>query len=268
MYLFVSFSLCCVSLFVVFFKHGVFGTELGDCGFHESNHVGDAHLTREFLQFICGVAGIGVVILTNFCHADAAVLGGEGVLVVGEHFFVEFLAGTKPGVFNLYVATGGETGEFNHAFGKVGNLHAGTHVKDVDLVALTHGGCFHHQTTRLGDGHEEARDVGMGDGDRTTLGDLFAEAGNDGAVGTQDITEAGGDEACLALHFSFLNGESEALDVDFSQALGATHDVGGVHGFVCADHDHLFDVIFNAFVCHVATAGNIDEDSFAGGSLP
>ena len=57
--------------------------------------------------------------------------------------------------------------------------------------------------------------------------------------------------------------KSEGLDVNFCKTLGATHDVGWIHCFVCRDHHHLFHIIFNALVCYVLRSSDIDLYCFA-----
>ena len=59
---------------------------------------------------------------------------------------------------------------------------------------MSHGAGLENQSAGFGDEHEITYDVGVGDGDRTSLANLFLEDGNDGAVGAQDVTESGGDE--------------------------------------------------------------------------
>ena len=59
---------------------------------------------------------------------------------------------------------------------------------------MSHGAGLENQSTSFGDEHEITYDVGVGDGDRTSLAYLFLEDGNDGAIGAQDVTKSGGDE--------------------------------------------------------------------------
>ena len=59
---------------------------------------------------------------------------------------------------------------------------------------MSHGAGLENQSAGFGDEHEITYDVGVGDGDRTSLANLFLEDGNDGAVGAQDVTKSGGDE--------------------------------------------------------------------------
>ncbi len=108
--------------------------------------------------------------------------GGEGVLVVGEDFLVEFFAGPESGVFDLDVLAGLEAGEAYHAFCEVGDLDRRPHIEREDLVALRHRRGFHHEAAGLGDGHEETVDFGMCHRHRAALGDLLFEARDHAAV--------------------------------------------------------------------------------------
>ena len=71
--------------------------------------------------------------------------------------------------------------------------------------------------------------------------------------------------ASIAPEFSVLfYGEAEGLNVDLGEALGATHDVGGVDGLVGRDHDHLLNTVLDTLVGDIAGASDIDEDGLAG----
>lgn len=104
----------------------------------------------------------------------------------------------------------------------------------------------------------------MGDGDGTAVFDLFFETGYDGTVAAQHVAEAGGDEAGMPFHLAFADGPTEALDVDFSQPLGGSHDIGGIDGFVGRDHDHLLGSVFYRHVGNLARTDDVDENGFAG----
>ena len=49
------------------------------------------------------------------------------------------------------------------------------HIEHEDLTAAAEDGRLEHQLHRLGDRHEVAAHVGVGDGDRAASGDLLAE---------------------------------------------------------------------------------------------
>ena len=101
----------------------------------------------------------------------------------------------------------------------------------------------------------------MRDGDRSACRDLFAEIRDDGAVGTEHITEAGGDElgAILVLRMQFIE---ERLHVNLCDTFAGTHDIGGVNRFVGRDHDEAFSLVFNRHVRHVLCSSYVSEDGF------
>ena len=123
---------------------------------------------------------------------------------------------------------------------------------------------FHDQLAGLGNGHEEAGDVRMGDRHRSAFGDLFAETRDYRAVRAEDVSETGGYELRGPLDRTLFDGQPERLYVNFGQAFGTAHDIGGIHGLVGRDHHHLFDVVFQAFQSDVACADDIDQHRFAG----
>lgn len=104
----------------------------------------------------------------------------------------------------------------------------------------------------------------MGDRYRSALGDLLAETRNYRAVRAEDVSETGGYELRGPLDRTLFDGQPERLYVNFGQAFGTAHDIGGIHGFVGRDHHHLFDVVFQAFQSDVACADDIDQHRFAG----
>ena len=157
----------------------------------------------------------------------------KGVLVVGEDFFVEFFSRAEAAVFDLDVFVRGVACELDHSSCEVVDLDGLAHVEDEDLVACGHCSGFHHKAAGLRDGHEKAGDLRMSHCHRASLGDLLAEARDHRAIRAEDVAEAGCDELCAAVHLALLESESERLDIDFSQTLGATHDVGRVDCLVC-----------------------------------
>ena len=74
-----------------------------------------------------------IVVFTDLGAIDLLVLGRQGILFRRQQFFVEFFAGTKAGVFDFDVFTRTETGEFDHATGKVGDFDRRTHIEDEGL---------------------------------------------------------------------------------------------------------------------------------------
>ena len=200
------------------------------------------------------VDGLG---LTNL-----VVRGLGGAFGGGEYLLVQLLAGAETGVLNLDVYIGLVAGESDHAAGEVGDFDGVAHVEHEDFAAVAHGAGLEHEAAGLRDGHEEADDVRVGDGDGAAFFNLLAEAGDNGAVGAEHVAEAGGDVAGVG---GALCGELgiQALHVHFGGALGGTHHVGGVHGFVCGDHDEFLHSAFAGDFGHVDGALDVGDDGFA-----
>ena len=177
-------------LAIVLLVDGVLGLELGDGALHEAYHIGDLNGTGEYLELVGDDAGLGIVVLTHLGNADAAMASGNGVLISGKDLLIEFLTGTEAGVLYHDVLVGDEAGKLNHATGHIGYLDALTHIEDENLVAIGHRGGFHNEAASLGDGHEEAGDILMRNRNRTALGNLLAETGDNGAVGAEDVAES------------------------------------------------------------------------------
>ena len=110
------------TLLIKLLKLRVLADEFGDDVLHEADHFVDFDLAGEALEFVYSCQGVGVVVFTDFGDADAAMVGREGVLVVGEYLFVELFAWAKAAVLDLYVNVWREAGEADHAAGKVVDL--------------------------------------------------------------------------------------------------------------------------------------------------
>lgn len=132
----------------------------------------------------------------------------------------------------------------------------------------------------------------MGDRDGAALFDLFFEDRDNGAVGTQHVPEADGDEFRfdvfkLFLVFDFADvlqtfmGEDlrdlicfvffdflvEGLDDHLAQALRGTHDVCGVHGLIRGDQDKTLAAMHNGRIGGFVSADRVVLDGLAGAVL-
>ena len=197
--------------------------------------------------------------------ANLVVSGFGGTLGGGEHLLVQLLAGAQAGVLNLNVHIGLEAGESNHATGEVGNLDRFAHVEHENLAAVAHGARLKDESAGLGDGHEEADDVRVGDGDGAALFNLLAESGYHGAIAAQYVAESGGDVAGVRGICSLRRQLSvQALHVHFGHALGGTHHVGGVHCLVGGNHHELLHPMLAGNLGHVDGALHVGDDGLAG----
>lgn len=112
------------------------------------------------------------------------------------------------------------------------------HLGDEDLAAAGEQAGVDDQAGGLGDAHDEAGHLGIGEGDRAALADLLAEDRDDRAARAQHVAEAGGGvDGVTAAALVVVGGGHQAL----THELGGAHDVGGVHGLVGAGEDDALD---------------------------
>lgn len=172
-----------------------------------------------------------VVHLDRVADVDQLVRCIRHALFVHEELLVELLAWAETHVLDLDVDIRGQSGESDEVPGHVVDLHRLAHVEDEDLAALRVVRRLEHQGDGLRDGHEVADDPLVGDGHRTALCDLLLEERDDGAVGSENVTEADSDEVglrVLPVHH---------LDDHLTDTLRGTHDVRRVHGLIRGDQD-------------------------------
>ena len=253
-----------VELLIDLLVFGVLAFEFGDDEFHHADGLHLIHLDGFLHEAFDDGGDIVIVEFDDFGAEDAAVGSGKHFGFVDQQFLKQFLARAQSGVFDLDILVGRQSGEFDHTTCHVGDLDRFTHIEDEHLVAFAHERSFKHQSAGFRDGHEVTDDVGMRDSERAAFRQLFAETRDDRAVAAQHIAEACGDEACLSSDRTFLNGETEALDIHLGEAFGGAHDVGGVDGFVGRDLDELLHLIFDRGVGDDVGAIDIGMDRFAG----
>lgn len=189
------------------------------------------------------------VIVVLFCDIDTVPFGGLVIFLVQKKLFIELLAGAQTAVDNFFPAGAVEA---DHLFRQVFDFDRLSHVQDEELSALGNGYRLENQGSCLGDRHEKADDVRMGDSDRSALFNLLFEDGNDRSVGAQDVSEADRHE------FGFVLGNRG--DDDLRQALAGAHDVGGVHRLVGGDQDKAPDVALRGHFRGLIGAKDVVQD--------
>ena len=264
------------------------GNQLGD---HASGAffvavVGNFHQLLELAQESVGVEGNGLT------DVNEVIGGGAQAFFTHELFFIELFAGAQAGVGDLNIHIGSQTGQTDQISGQGVDLHRGTHIQNEDLTAVGVGTCLKHQGSSLGDGHEVADDVGMGDSDGAAPGDLVLEPGDDRAVTAQHIAESNchkfrGGRCDLANHAAHAavgilgvdmeRGEFigasipdlpvKGLDDHFAQTLGSTHDVGGIHGLVRGNQHKAFAAVHHGGVGRLVGADGVVLDGLTGAGL-
>lgn len=136
--------------------------------------------------------------------------------------------------------------------------------EDEDLAAFTHSAGFENKLTCLRNEHEVADNVRMGDSNGPALLNLLFKKRNNGTIATQDIAETSGDKLGFALYLTINDSLIKALAINLTDALGATHDVGGVNGLIGGDHHELLGAVLNRQVGNDASTCDIVADGLNG----
>ena len=111
---------------------------------------------------------------------DQRVAGADDV-IADQQFLVQFFTGTQPHKINMDRAIRGlvamhfQSAQMHHPLRQIDDFDRVTHVEHGHVATLADGAGLQHQLGRFGDGHEIARDIGMGDRHGTTRDDLPAE---------------------------------------------------------------------------------------------
>ena len=122
-----------------------------------------------------------------------------------------------------------------HIPGKIRDLHRLTHVQNENFAFVGVGPRLEHQGNSLRYRHEKSRDFRVGHRHRTACSDLLLEKGHDAAVAAQHVAET---DCCEYGVIIFI---VHGLHDHLAEALGCSHDVGRVHGFVGADEHEPAD---------------------------
>ena len=153
----------------------------------------------------------------------------------------------------------GQTGEADQISRQVHDLDRLAHVEDEDDAAVGRRSGLEHEADGLGDRHEVARGVGMGDRDGPALLQLPLEYRNHAAARGQDVAEPHG-------HVRPARAPGAGDGKQLGQALGGAHRRDRLHRFVRGDeHEALHaeplaggdDVLRAEDVGHRALGGGV-----------
>ncbi len=177
-------------------------------------------------------------------------------LVFVHQFLEQLLTGTQADEFNTDVHVRLLARQADHLAGQIDHADRLAHVQHVYLAAQgllggADGRGLQHQLHRLGDGHEEASDIGVGHRHRSARRDLALKQRIHRAGGAQHITEAHGHEtgeAALQVH---------GLAIGFGPALGGAHDIVRIDRLVGGDQHHGRRAVARAGVGHMLHAQHI-----------
>jgi hypothetical protein len=119
--------------------------------------------------------------------ANFRVARGPRPFVGAREFLVQLFARANAGEFDGDVLTGFEAGPADHFFGEREDFDRLAHVEDKDFPAAADGAGLHDKLARLGNRHEIAFHIGMGDGNRPAGFDLLAEDGDYAAAAASTL---------------------------------------------------------------------------------
>ena len=111
------------------------------------------------------------------------------LLGVHQQLLIQLFAGTQAGNLDLHVHPRLIAVKADQTGGKVHNAHRLAHIQHIDAAAFGKTARLQHQLGRLGDGHEIAHDVRVGDGDGAAPLDLLLKQRNNAAVAAQHVAE-------------------------------------------------------------------------------
>lgn len=243
------------------FVLGVLALELGNNLFHGTDGLHVALSDSCVDEVVDDLAYLFILVFTHLGHLNLGVERWKGLFLVVENLLVEFLSVTEAGEDDFNVACSTQA---YHASGKVSYFDRFAHVKDVDFATVAHSTGLDDELTGLGDEHEVAYDVGVGDGDGLMATYLFLEDGDYRAVGAQHVAKTRGDKLSRSGGGIFFEHAVEALDIYFTDALRAAHDIGGVDGFVGGDHYKFLRAILDGEVGNDLGAEDVVNDTLVG----
>src|SRR5690606_38233749 len=123
---------------------------------------------------------------THFRRENPVVLCRFCSLFRRQDFLIQSLTRTSPGENNFDILVRLEPVEPDERSSEINDLDRLTHVEDENLATFAKSCRLQDELHRLGDGHEVARHLWIGDGDRPPSSDLFFEKGNYTPAASQD----------------------------------------------------------------------------------
>ena len=169
---------------------------------------------------------------------------GSGRVIADQQFLVQLFTWAQAADRDLDITVGmlgalqRHARQLDHAARQVDDAHRRPHVEHEDIAALGHGAGLDHQLRRLGNGHEVAGDVGVGERDRPAALDLFAEQRHHRAARSEHVAEADHRKArCPAAL-------RHRLQHQLGKPLARPHHIRRAHRLVGTDQHEVADAVF------------------------
>ncbi len=178
---------------------------------------------------------LGARILRPLADPDLLGRGRNRGLESGDLLLGELLARPKTGEDDLHILARHPAGEADQLLGQVEDPHRLTHLQHGDGArGLRQRPRLKHQLSRLGDGHEVALHLRVGDGDGAARGELPLEQRDDAPLRGQHIAEAHGPEVGAGSVQV-----RQAEDDPLGDPLGRAHHARRLDRLVGGDQQHL-----------------------------
>ena len=116
-------------------------------------------------------------------------LGRLHVLAIHQQFLIELLAGPESHELDFNIAPRFESREPDHVLSKIGDSDRVAHVEVKDVAAPACSRGLKHELYRFRNGHEEADDLGMGDGHRSTHFNLALKDRHNAAATAEHVAK-------------------------------------------------------------------------------
>ena len=159
--------------------NAIIAFELGDNLLHFADQHHGVECGHEVPKLKVFAVDVFQGIFAHLGSHDFWVIGGNVGLLVGKEFLIELFTWAETHFFDFDIFG---TIELYHLLCQVVYLDGFAHVEDKDVATFAHRAGFKHEVARLGDGHEVAYDVFVGDGEWATGGQLLLEEWNNTSI--------------------------------------------------------------------------------------
>ena len=181
-------------------------------------------------------------------------------LFIHKHLFVQLLAGTQSCEDDLNVLAYLIAGKLDQVLGQVQNANRLSHIQNKDFSAPCVGAGLQHQGDSLRNSHKIPNDVRIRHRHRSAGRNLLFKQRDNASVGAKDIAEAHRHKIARIMAVEHLNDH-------LADALGGSHNVGGIDRLIRGDHDKALGAAGGCRHRRIEGAEDVVFDGLAGADL-